>query len=164
MLRPEQSTTISVILDASFVSGLCDKEPSKFREAQELLRMRVEAGCTLHAPHLLVMECSYVLCRKLYAGTLTAAEHAAAVANFQSMAQIINFPGGGDAALSDRAELMRSGYGCSRSADSFYIALAESLAAQQISEILTFDIGQQRQATAVAPSVIVTLLGLSASQ
>lgn len=147
-----------VTLDASFVIGLCAKEPGKYPKAQAALRQRVASGCTLHAPHLLVMEASYVLCGKLQAGTLTAAEHAAAVVNLQSVTTLITFPVGGDAALMRRAEQMRQGYGCSRSADSFYIALAEHLSASQSSELLTFDAGQQSQAAILAPGVAVTLL------
>ncbi len=104
------------------------------------------------------MEAAFVLCRKLQAGTLTAAEHAVAVINLQSLATLITFPVGGDTALLDRAEQMRQGYGCSRSADCFYLALAEHLAVSQPSGLLTFDMGQQTQAAAVAPTVVVTLL------
>lgn len=147
-----------VTLDASFVIGLCAKESDKYPAAQAALRQRVATGCTLHAPHLLVMEASFVLCGKLQTGTLTPAEHAIAVANLQSVAALIVFPVGGDAALLSRAEQMRQGYGCSRSADCFYVALAERLAASQSSELMTFDTGQQSQAAAVAPTVVVTLL------
>ncbi len=149
-----------VTLDASFVIGLCAKEPGKYLKAQTILSQRLAAGCALHAPHLLVMEASYVLCGKLQAGTLTAAEHAIAVANLQSLTTLIIFSSGGDVTLMRRAEQMRQGYGCSRSADCFYIALAEQLTTLQTSELITFDVGQQSQAIALAPAVIVTLLTL----
>ena len=158
MTSPGPSGVQCVVLDASFVIGLCAKEPGKYPKAQVALRQRIVAGCTLHAPHLLVMEAAYVLCGKLQAGALTVAEHAAAVANLQSVMTLITFPLGGDAALIRRAEHIRQGYGCSRSADSFYIALADSLAVPNSSELLTFDVGQQSQAAALAPGVGVTLL------
>lgn len=148
----------SVTLDASFVIGLCAREPGKYPKAQAALQQRVVDGCSLHAPHLLVMETAYVLCGKQQAAVITPAEYAAAVANLQTVLTIVEFPAGGDVALYARAEQMRQGYGCSRSADGFYIALAENLAASGPSELLTFDAGQQSQAASVAPIVTVTLL------
>lgn len=148
----------SVTLDASFVIGLCAQEPSKYSKAQAALRQRIVAGCTFHAPHLLVMEAAYVLCGKQQSAALTPAEYTAAVVNLQSVLARLRFPAGGDVTLFARAEQIRQGYGCSRSADGFYIALAERLAASGPSELLTFDVGQQSQAASVAPIVIVTLL------
>jgi len=148
----------SVTLDASFVIGLCAKEPGKYGKAQVELRQRVSSGCSLFAPHLLVMEAAFVLCGKLQGGTLTLTEHSAALANLHATLARINFLPNGDGALLARAEQLRQGYGCSRSADGFYIALAESLAATGPSELLTFDVGQQKQAIAHAPTVTVTLL------
>ncbi len=148
----------SVTLDASFVIGLCAKEPGKYRKAQTELRQRVSSGCSLFAPHLLVMEAAFVLCGKLQNATLTLTEHSAALANLHTTLARINFLPSGDGALLVRAEQLRQGYGCSRSADGFYIALAEHLATAGPSELLTFDIGQQKQAVAHAPTVTVTLL------
>jgi len=146
----------SVTLDASFVIGLCAKEPGKYRKAQTELRQRVSSGCSLFAPHLLVMESAFVLCGKLQNATLT--EHSAALANLHTTLARINFLPGGDGALLARAEQLRQGYGCSRSADGFYIALAEHLATTGASDLLTFDAGQQKQAVAHSPTVTVTLL------
>jgi predicted nucleic acid-binding protein len=145
-------------LDASFVIGLCAREPGKYAKAQAELGRRIAAGCSLHAPHLLIMEACHVLCKKQDAGETTPQEHAAALVSLQTLSSLIIFPLRGDAQLLARAEQMRGGYGCSRSADSFYLALAEQLAACGSSELLTFDAGQQRQAAAVAPGVTVTLL------
>ena len=147
-----------VTLDASFVVGLCAREPKKYAKAQIELSRRIADGCPLHAPHLMIMEATYVLCGKQQSNELTQAEHAAAVVNLQLLSAGIIFPAGGDAVLLTRTEQMRQSYGCSRSADCFYIALAEQLAASGSSELLTFDVGQHRQATAVSPGVTVTLL------
>jgi len=149
--------TPSVTLDASFVIGLCAKEPGKYPTALAALRQRILAGYTLHAPHLLVMEVVYVLCNKLQSATLTPTEHLTALANLHSLVTMLIFPASGDAVLISRAEQIRQGYGCSRSADSFYIALAELLAIAGPSELLTFDRGQQMHA-ALPPGVTVILL------
>ncbi len=147
-----------VTLDASFVIGLCAREPTKYVKAQLELSRRIANGCPLHAPHLMIMETSFVLCGKQQSGELTQDEHAAAVVNLQLLSAAIDFPTGGDAALLTRAEQIRRGYGCSRSADCFYIALAEQMAASGPSELLTFDVGQHRQAAAVSSGIVVTLL------
>ena len=146
-----------VILDASFVIGVCAREPKKYALAQAELSMRITDGCPLHAPHLLIMEATYVLCGKQQSGELTQSEHTAAVANLGLLSTTIIFPEKGDMSLLVRAEQLREGYGCSRSADCFYIALAEHLALSGTSELITFDAGQQRQ-TAASPGVVVTLL------
>src|SRR5271166_3204870 len=52
----------------------------------------------------------------------------------------------------------RSGYGCSRSADGIYIALAEDLTARGTAELVTFDTGMPNQVAANAPAVTVRLL------
>ena len=148
----------SVVVDASVIIALCAKEPDKYEKTRAALQGHIEDGAALHAPHLVVMETLYVLCSKRQAQVLTDTEHAAAIANFDSALTIISFPSDGDASLIARAERIRQGYGCSRSADSLYIALAEQLAASGPAELLTFDAGQQRQAAENAPSVTVTLL------
>jgi predicted nucleic acid-binding protein len=71
---------------------------------------------------------------------------------------MIRMPSGGDASLLVRAEEVRSGYGCSRSTDGLYIALAEELARQCPVEILTLDEGYINQVANNAPSVKVNLL------
>ena len=58
---------------------------------------------------------------------------------------LIAVPNNGDASLLPRAEEIRSGYGCSRSADGLYIALAEELAKSGTAELLTFDKGTVNQ-------------------
>lgn len=148
----------SVTLDASFVIGLCAKEPGKYPKAQLELQQRIINGCLLYAPHLIVMEATYVLCGKMQNGTRTSAEYSVSLANLQTTLAKVTFSPQGDVALIARAEQIRQGYGCSRSAGSFYLALAESLSATGTSELLTFDAGQHKQAAAVASAVTVTLL------
>lgn len=67
-------------------------------------------------------------------------------------------PPRGDASLITRAEEVRSGYGCSRSADGIYIALAEELARQGPTNLLTFDQDLENQAKQNAPTVSVHLI------
>jgi predicted nucleic acid-binding protein len=52
----------------------------------------------------------------------------------------------------------RDGYGCSRSSDGLYIALAEELVNTYDTEIVTFDKGFINQAAKNAPTVKVNLL------
>ena len=66
----------------------------------------------------------------------------------------------GDSSLLTRAEQICQGYGCSRSADTFYIALAEQLAHQGTTELITFDVDQSKMAAAFAPIVSVRLLSM----
>ena len=47
--------------------------------------------------------------------------------SFEAQMKAILQPPGGDAALITKAEEMRKGYGCGRSADSIYLALAWEL-------------------------------------
>ena len=49
-------------------------------------------------------------------------------------------------------------YGCSRSADGIYVALAEILAQTMPTVILTFDQNMQNQITRNAPTVTVQVL------
>ncbi|MGH9752972.1 MAG: hypothetical protein ACREA2_09325 [Blastocatellia bacterium] len=71
---------------------------------------------------------------------------------------LISTPASGDAPLIRRAKEIQSGYGCSRSADSLYIALTEALASSGAAELLTLDAGFINQAAKNAPSVKVNLL------
>ena len=67
-------------------------------------------------------------------------------------------PPNGDSVLIERAEQISSGYGCSRSADGIYIALAEELTQTRPTVLLTFDKELQKQANKQAPSVVVQVL------
>ena len=104
------------------------------------------------------MESLYILCQKRQNGMLTETQHGAAIATLQSAMTTIQPPPNGDASLIIRAEVLRGTYGCSHSADSMYLALAEQLTAKGPTEFLTFDAGQKLQAAAAVPAVTVNLL------
>ena len=57
-----------------------------------------------------------------------------------------------------RAEAIRAGYSCRRSADGIYIALAEQLTAVMPTTLLTFDQDMKSQAAKNAPTVTVVTL------
>lgn len=148
----------AVTLDASFIIGYCAKEPAKFAKAQAELARYARDGWTFFAPGVAVSETLFVFCRKLGDGSLTALEHTQAVRSFEALMRAVQPPPGGEFALIGRAEQIRSTYGCSRSADSIYLALTEQLTAQGPSEIVTFDSGLENQAKKNAPSVKVNFL------
>jgi predicted nucleic acid-binding protein len=101
-------------------------------------------------------EVLYILCQKHQGGTLTDKAYEEAVENFQDqMKAIITIS---DALLIKRAFEIQQSYGCSRSADGIYIALAEHLSNSYTVEIVTFDGGLVNQAAKNAPSVKVNVL------
>jgi hypothetical protein len=89
---------------------------------------------------------------------LTVAEHSQSVQRFGAMMFTVLPPPNGDASLVARAEAIRGGYGCSRSADAIYIALAEELSIMMPTVILTFDQNMQNQVARHALSVTVHTL------
>jgi predicted nucleic acid-binding protein len=145
-------------MDANFLIALCAKEPDKFAKAHAQLSQYVRDGCRFFAPGVLVAEALFVLCRKLMDGSLTPTEHAQAVQSLVVYLGAISPPPHGDAALAARAEQLRGTYGCSRSADGLYLALAEELANAGPAEFVTFDVDLQKQAASHAPTVTVRLL------
>lgn len=147
-----------VVVDASVMIAICAKEHDKQVTAKEALEDYVAKGWAFYAPGVIVAEVMYILCLKLQDGLLTPALYEKAVENFHN--QAINFlpPPSGEASLIKRAKEIRQGYGCSRSSDSLYIALAEELALSSSVELLTFDKGYVNQVFKNAPSVKVNLL------
>jgi predicted nucleic acid-binding protein len=89
---------------------------------------------------------------------LNAAEHKKSVEFFQDYMTIIQPPPNGETSLIKRAEEIRNGYGCSRTSDGLYLALAEELTAIRPTEFLTFDAGVINQAAKNAPTVSINLL------
>jgi predicted nucleic acid-binding protein len=148
----------SLIIDSNVLIALCAKEIDKHVVADAYLTRSAQAGCQFYAPGVIIAECLYVLCKKLDDSSLSPADHSSAVRDLCTYMGMILPPPHGDRALIARAEQIRSGYGCSRSADGLYLALAEELAAVGRSELLTFDAGLPNQAKANAPSVVITLL------
>lgn len=152
------SSVGSVVVDANVLIAICAREKDKVSKAETALKDCAARGCVFYAPGLIIGEVLYVLCGKLQNGILTVAEHDKAVRSFQTQMNAILPPPAGDAALITRADEIRNGYGCSRSADSVYLALAEELAQSGDIEFLTFDEDLHKQAAKNAPSVKMNLL------
>jgi predicted nucleic acid-binding protein len=152
------SSPPSVTLDASFIIGYCAKEPRRYAKARAELARYARGGGAFFAPGVAVSESLFVFCRKLQEGSLTAAEHTQALLSFGALMQAVQPPPGGEFSLIPRAEQIRATYGCSRSADSIYLALVEKLTSFGNAEIVTFDSRMSNQAKKNAPSVRVNFL------
>ena len=148
----------AVVLDANVLVALCAQEQDKFILAETTFNDYFLRGWQFYAPGVLLSETLYVLCGKLQNGTLTPTTHTQAIGLLQNYLTDISSPPSGDFSLATRAEAIRQSYGCSRSADGLYIALAEELAQQSPTELLTFDQGMVNQAAKNAPAVKVNLL------
>ncbi|MCX6381632.1 MAG: type II toxin-antitoxin system VapC family toxin [Armatimonadetes bacterium] len=148
----------AVVIDASFAIAISARETDRETKAtQEALRYS-SLDYVFYTPCVLIAETLYVLCGKLQTGLLTQTEYAQAITRFEAlMANILPSPNG-DAPLVRRAEAIRDSYGCSRSADGIYIALAEALTASVPTVLLTFDTGMSSQAARNAPTVTVQTL------
>jgi predicted nucleic acid-binding protein len=85
----------AVVIDGSVAIAICAKEAGREPKASaELLRYST-AGYAFYAPGTIVAETLYVLCGKLQQGHLTAATHAQAVTDFQTlMTHILPPPSG----------------------------------------------------------------------
>jgi predicted nucleic acid-binding protein len=147
----------AVVVDANILISICAKEPSH-TTAETALADYATKSFAFYAPNVIVPEVLYVLCQQLQSGLLVQAEYEKAILAFKKQLAPISMPPGGDASLIDRAIEIQSGYGCSRSADCLYIALAEELAKSGAAELLTFDKGAVNQVARHAPSVKVNLL------
>jgi predicted nucleic acid-binding protein len=154
----QPSSAGAVVIDANILVSLCTKEPQTFSQANAAFNDYAQKGWEFYAPNVIVGEAVFIFCRKLQLGQLTEAEHADSLDFLIDYTALISMPAGGDASLLPRAEEVRSGYGCSRSADGLYIAFAEQLAVQGPAEILTLDGGFTNQVAKNAPTVRVNLL------
>jgi len=148
----------AVVIDANVVIAISAKESGRDAMATLELANYAALGYEWFAPGTIISETLYILCGKLNSGVLSPADYAMAVQTFARMMNSILPPPGGDAALVLRAEQIGSGYGCSRSADAIYIALAEQLALSRPTVLLTFDKGLPKQASRHAPTVKVHFL------
>lgn len=148
----------AVVPDANILVALCSNEQFTFSIAEQAFEKYVQEGWDFFAPNIIVAEVLYVLCQKPAQGILTETEHKQSVELFINYMIAIALPEGGDSSLVKRAEEIRVSYGCSRSSDGFYIALAEELTKTRRTELLTFDKGMINQAAKNASTVIVTLL------
>ena len=147
----------AVVVDANVFISLCAKEPSQTTAAHALADYATK-GFSFHVPNAVVTEVLYVLCVKHANGLLTAIAYEEAIQNFQDQMAAMTLPPQGDAHFIQRATEMQQGYGCSHSADCLYLALAEELATNTPTELLTFDKGFINQAAKNAPTVTVNLL------
>jgi predicted nucleic acid-binding protein len=137
--------------------SICTKEPT-YNIAKTAISEYASNNWEFHAPNVIVPEFLYILCQKLQNGLLTEAEYRNAIQSFKNQMAATITPTGGDISLIDRAIAIQATYGCSRSADCLYIALAEVLAKSGPAELLTFDNGNVNQTTKHAPTVKVNLL------
>jgi predicted nucleic acid-binding protein len=158
MTLPTTASAPKVTLDACFVIGYCAKEQNKYAKAKDQLEQYAKDGWEFFAPGVLIAESLYVFCRKKLEGSLTQDEYDKAVQSLDALMKAVKPPPSGDASLIVRAEQIRVNYGCGRSADSIYLALAEILTTLGTAELVTFDGGMDNQAKANVPSVKVNLL------
>ena len=148
----------TVVLDSSFLTAYCSKEPGRFDLASAEFAKYAEEGREFFAPGVAAAESLFALCRKLQEGSLTASEHDAAIRTLILLLSCVHPPPDGDFQLVGRAEQIRAGYGCSRSADGIFIALCEELTLRGQSEIVTFDDSLHLQAARNAWTVSVNTL------
>jgi len=148
----------AVVPDANVLIGLCARENDKYTTAKTAFDDYTKRGYRFFAPNVLVSEVTFVLCQKLADGSLSGLAYEEAVEAFEDYLSFITLTPNGDASLLQRAVEIRAGYGCSRSSDAFYIALAEELAKTHDTELLTFDKGFVNQAAKNAPTVKINLL------
>src|SRR5579862_3837684 len=150
----------ALIIDANVTIALAAKETG--REAKAIAEMSCYSllGYVWYAPGVIVAETLYILCGKKDRGELSLADYATAVLGFQKTMTSTHPPPNGDRTLIARAEQIGNGYGCSRSADGIYIALAEEFTQTRPTVLLTFDQGMPNQAAKNAPMVTVQVLTL----
>ncbi len=140
------TSPVAVVIDATVVIALCANEADKLANAEAKIKEYSGKGCTFYAPGVIIVECLFVFCRKLSDGVLTPVEHSSAVLSLMRLMRQIHPPPTGDKSLIERAEEIRGAFGCSRSADGIYLALAEELNAAMSTELVTFDAGMLNQA------------------
>lgn len=148
----------AVVLDANVLIALCARETNKLKTAETAFDDYTNKGYLFFAPNVLVAEVIYILCQKFTSGSLTLLEYEKAVKAFDYYLSSIVFAPNGEASLLNRAIEIRDGYGCSRSSDGLYIALAEELTKTYNTEFLTFDKGVVNQAAKNAPTIKINLL------
>lgn len=147
----------AVVIDASILVSIASKETPTHRPAEAAFRAYSQNGWEFFAPHVIVPEVMFALCQKLTGELLTTPEYELAVEFFLDYMTILSTPDD-ETDLVKRAIEIREGYGCSRSSDALYIALAEDLAKTRTVELLTLDKGMVNQAAKNAPTVNVNVL------
>ena len=151
------SNANAAVVDASILVSIASKETTTYLAAKNAFNSYAQNGWEFFAPNVIVAEVMFALCQKLAAGILTEAEYEQAIESFLDYMTIVETPDD-DTVLVNRAAEIRKSYGCSRSSDSLYIALAEDLAKTQTVELFTLDKGMTNQAAKNAPTVTIKVL------
>ncbi len=154
----QTSSVGAVVVDANIFVSLCTKEQATYSQSLAAFNHYSQQGWHFYAPHVVVSEVMFVLCKKLQDGMITSSEHTQAIQYFKRYLSSVYRPTGGDGSHIDRANQIISGYGCSRAADCLYIALAEEMSKAGPADFLTFDKGAVNQIQRNAPKVNVNLL------
>ena len=147
----------AIVIDASVLVSISSKEATTHLSAENAFDFYAKNGWEFFAPNVIVGEVMFALCHKLAAGVLTEIEHEKAVQSFLNLMKNISTPDD-ETELVERAVEIRESYGCSRSSDGLYIALAEDLAKTRTVELLTFDKGMVNQAAKNAPTITIKVL------
>ncbi len=148
----------ALVLDASSAVAIVAKEGSREVKARAAITNYTSNGFLLFAPGVIVSEALYALCNREQNRLLTPQNYAQSLLDLQTLMTTVFPPPNGESSLIQRAVQIRASYGCSRSADALYIALAEELSQTYTTRLLTFDQGIPNQAARNAPSVNVHLL------
>jgi len=156
--NPLRNSVGAVVVDANVSIALAAREVAKEAQARAALSYYSSSGYLLFAPGVIVSETLFVLCGKEQQLLLSPAQYAQAIQNFHAFMVGVLPPPGGEASLILRADQIRGSYGCGRSADAIYIALAEELSQTYTTHLITFDQGLPKQAARNAPLVNVHLL------
>ncbi len=147
----------AAVVDASIIVSIASKEIGTYLVAKNAFDTYAQNGWEFFAPNVIVGEVMFALCQKFATGILTEAEYEQAIESFLDYMTIVETPDD-ETSLVKRAVEIRETYGCSRSSDSIYIALAEDLAKNRTVELFTFDRGMNNQAAKNAPTVTVKVL------
>jgi predicted nucleic acid-binding protein len=148
----------ALVIDANVAVAIAARELGRDVKATAELIRYASMNYAWFAPGAIVTEALYALCQKYQAGTITAIEHDNAVTEFEILMRSILPPPSGEVSIVQRAHAIASGYGCSRSADAAYIALAEELSKTKPTVLITFDQDLPKQARQNAPTVNVQLM------
>ena len=147
----------AVVIDACILVSISSNEACSYKIAEKSFDTYAMNGWEFFAPNVIISEGMFALCKKLNANILTAKDHDKAVESYLDYTSFISLHNN-ESSLMKRAVEIRKGYGCSRSADGIYIALAEELTKSRTTEFLTLDGGMKNQISNSAPTVNLNLL------
>ena len=158
MVSDQLSNADAIVIDANVIVAISSGEAGRDAMATAELTRYASLGYKWFAPGVIIAETPFALCGKLNGNILSPVNYATAIRTFQRTMRNVLPPPNGDIALIQRSEQIASGYGCSRSADSIYIALAEQLAQTRPTVLITFDKELPKQAARHTPTVKVLVL------